>query len=103
MYLSLCSKAVLSLLGTLVIFLFQIGVSRVTLREQYKMFIVLAGIMDQELEFKVKMSWTLGVNTAILKLRSQNKPLRKWERFLRTLKKYYYLKVESFLPYEVQF
>ena len=46
--------------------------------------------MDQEVEFRMKISWNLRVNTAILKLRSQNKPLRKWKRFLRALKKCYY-------------
>lgn len=67
LYFSFCSKAVLTLLGTMVIFLFQICVSHVTLREQYKMFIVLTGITDQEVKFKIKISWILRVNTAIPK------------------------------------
>lgn len=47
---------------------------------------VLTGIMDQEVEFEMKISWNLLVNTAIVQLRSQNKPLRKWKIFTRAVK-----------------
>lgn len=47
---------------------------------------VLTGIMDQEVELKIKISWNLLVNTGIVKLRSQNKSLRKWKIFPRVVR-----------------
>lgn len=46
---------------------------------------VLTGFMDQEVELQEDIL-ELTSNTAIVKLRSQNKPLRKWKIFPRAVK-----------------
>lgn len=52
LYFPFCNNTVLTSLGTLVAFPFQICVSHVILKEQYKMFIVLTVIRDQEFHYK---------------------------------------------------